>query len=180
MGADGVTTVAFFIAPAYSFLIILSTTRCLAFLRRGSSLNCIQLNLSQRASLKDQLHILVIHKYVCDTMEARTKDMFLPPTRIDTKLISELDDLVKRFGYSSRSELVREAIADKISELKGMEIVQVRGIPKEEARKEILKYIKRKDRVYASDIADELRLDLSLTFEIIDELFKEDALEVVP
>ncbi|MDI6639715.1 MAG: ribbon-helix-helix protein, CopG family [Methanocellales archaeon] len=113
-------------------------------------------------------------------MEAKTKDMFLPPTRIDTKLISELDDLVKRFGYSSRSELVREAIIDKISELKGMEIVQVRDIPKEEARKEILEYIKGKDRVYASDMAAELRLDLSLTFEIIDELFKEDALEVVP
>ena len=69
---------------------------------------------------------------------------------------------------------------DKISELEGMKIVQIRNISKEEAKREILEYIKGKNKVYASDIADELRLDLSLTFEIIDELFLEEKIEEVP
>lgn len=68
---------------------------------------------------------------------------------------------------------------DKISELEGMKIVQIRNISKEEAKREILEYIKGKNKVYASDIADELRLDLSLTFEIIDELFLEEKIEEV-
>lgn len=109
----------------------------------------------------------------------KTKGIFLPPIRINAELIKELDGLVEKFGYRSRSDLVREAIVDKISELKGMEIIQIRNISKEEAKREIIEYIKGKNKVYASDIADELRLDLSLTFEIIDELFKEEKIEEV-
>lgn len=110
----------------------------------------------------------------------KTKGIFLPPIRITVELIKELDELVEKFGYRSRSDIVREAIIDKISELKGMEIIQIRNIPKEEAKREIIEYIKGKNKVYASDIADELRLELSLTFEIIDELFKEEKIEEVP
>ena len=109
----------------------------------------------------------------------KTKEVFLPPIRVDEELIKELDKLVYRFGYRSRSELVREALKDKISELKGMDIVQIREVSKEEAKEEILEYIQGRDRVYAYEIANELRLDLSLTFEVIEELFKEGKLEEV-
>ena len=38
---------------------------------------------------------------------------------------------------------------------------------------------KGKDRIYPSQIAEDLRLDLSMTFEIINELFTEGKLEDV-
>ena len=68
-----------------------------------------------------------------------------PPIRISAELIKELDDLVEKFGYRSRLDLVREAIIDKISELKGIwksyRFVTC-NITKEEAKREIKEYIK--------------------------------------
>ena len=110
---------------------------------------------------------------------SKTKKSFLPSIRLEDSMLKELDELVNKFGYRSRYELIREAIADKIAELKGAEIIELRDLSKEDAKKEILEYIEHKDIVYASDIANDLGLDLKMTFEIIDELFKEDLLEEV-
>jgi len=107
------------------------------------------------------------------------KDVFLSPIRIETKIFERIDKLVEEYGYRSRSELIREAIEDKIAQLEGSEIIQLRNVSKEKAKKEILEYIKGKDRIYPSQIAEDLRLDLSMTFEIINELFTEGKLEDV-
>ncbi len=119
--------------------------------------------------------------YTCDTYNTSVnmgKEVFLP-VRIERGMLRELTQLGEKHGYKSRSELVREAIEDKIAQLKGVEIVKIRNIPKSKAKKEILAYIRNKDRVYASDIAFDLRLDLGLVFEIVDELFGEEKLEEV-
>ena len=108
---------------------------------------------------------------------AELKDTFLPPIRIDHKILKAIDEIVETMGYRSRSDLIREAIEDKIELVKGAEILQLRSMSKEQAKKEILKSIKGKERVWVSDIADELRLDLAFTFEIINELFREGKLE---
>jgi Arc/MetJ-type ribon-helix-helix transcriptional regulator len=105
--------------------------------------------------------------------------VFLPPTRMDQRLIKELDELVERFGYHSRSDLIREAIGDKIEELRGREIVQLRNIPKDKARREIVEYLKGKDRVYAADLAEDLRLDLGFVFDMVKELFEAGQIEEV-
>jgi metal-responsive CopG/Arc/MetJ family transcriptional regulator len=104
------------------------------------------------------------------------KEVFLP-VRIEREMLKELTQLGEKHGYKSRSELVREAIGDKITQLRGEEIVKIRKISKSKAKKEILAYIRNKDRVYASDIAFDLRLDFGFVFEIIDELFKEKKVE---
>lgn len=119
--------------------------------------------------------------YTCDTYNTLVdmeKKVFLP-VRIEREMLKEFTQLGEKHGYKSRSELVREAIEDKITQLKGVEIVKIRNIPKSKAKKEILDYIRNKDRVYASDIAFDLRLDLGLVFKIVDELFREEKLEEV-
>ena len=121
--------------------------------------------------------------YTCDThntigISVKKKGGFLP-LRIDRETIKELNDLVRKHGYRSRSELIREAIGDKLAQLKGMEIVRIRNISKKQAKEEILKYIRGKDRVYASDVAHDLRLDLQLVFDLIEELFQEEKVEGV-
>lgn len=108
-----------------------------------------------------------------------TKDIFLPPIRVEYKILKKIDELVEKIRYRSRSELIREAIEDKIAQLEGSEIIQLRNVSKYKAKKEILEYIKGKDRIYPSQIAEDLRLDLSMTFEIINELFTEGKLEDV-
>ena len=55
--------------------------------------------------------------------------------------------------------------------MRGLEIIELRDIPKEQAKKETLDYIKGRDRVRSDEIADALRLDLSFVNEILMELW---------
>ncbi len=80
-------------------------------------------------------------------------------------------------NFRSRTGLVREAIEDKIASLKGAKIMELREINDEHAKKELLDYIKGKERSYPSDIADALRLPMEQVFRIVNELFAEDKLE---
>ncbi len=52
-------------------------------------------------------------------------------------------------------------------------IIEIREIPDSDAKKEFLEYIKGKERVYPSDIANTLRLPLEQVFRIMQELFRE-------
>ncbi len=52
-------------------------------------------------------------------------------------------------------------------------MIHVRSVGKEEAKKEIIEYLKRNRKAYPSDIADALRLDFDLVLEIIKELAEE-------
>lgn len=107
----------------------------------------------------------------------KTKDVYLPPIRIESPILKELDSLVNIFGYRSRTELIREAIEDKIANLKGSEIMELREMTDEQAKKELLEYIKGKESIYPSDIADALRLPLEQVFRIVNVLFTEGRVE---
>ncbi|WP_290901396.1 winged helix-turn-helix domain-containing protein, partial [Ferroglobus sp.] len=88
----------------------------------------------------------------------------------------ELNLIVEKLKVS-KAEAIREAIRHFAEELKGIEVVELREIPKEQAKKEILEYIKGKDRVWADEIAEALRLDLSLVNDILMELWSEGYVE---
>lgn len=107
----------------------------------------------------------------------KTKDVYLPPIRIESSILEELDSLVNMFGYRSRTELVREAIEDKIANLKGSEIMELREVTDEQAKNELLDYIKGKKSIYPSDIADALRLPVEQVFRIVNALFAENRVE---
>lgn len=102
------------------------------------------------------------------------KRTHLPPLRIDRSVLEELDTLVETHGYRSRTELVREAIEEKITQLKGTQIIELRDITNQQAKKEILEHIKGKPSVYPSDVADALRLPMKQVFNVVNELFAED------
>lgn len=107
---------------------------------------------------------------------AKNEKTFLP-IRIESERVREIDNIARRFGYRSRSDLIREAIDDKLAQLRGAKILQVRNLSRARAKREILEYIRGKDLVYASDVAEALRLDLRLTFDVVDELFRERKIE---
>ena len=61
------------------------------------------------------------------------------------------------------------------------EIIEIRDIPFEQAKKEIDEYcanLKDKEIVYSSEIMDILKLDLEQTVKAVEELIKEGKLEI--
>jgi predicted ArsR family transcriptional regulator len=61
--------------------------------------------------------------------------------------------------------------------LASIKAIQIRPVSKAAARKEILDYMKKHKEAYASDIYDELGLDLNLVFTIMKELNTEGVVE---
>ncbi len=112
-------------------------------------------------------------------LNTRTNEASLPPIRIDARILRQLDFLVEKFGYRSRTELLREAIEDKIASLNGNKIMQLREITDEQAKEELLECIKGEERIYPSDIADALRLPMEQVFRIVNNLFAEGRVEEV-
>lgn len=97
-------------------------------------------------------------------------------TRLTPKEIQEIDRLVEEGIFLNRSDFLRTAVR---ALLDNMEIINLREISVEEAKREILQLLKNKDLAYPSDVADELRLDLKTTIKAIKELWQEGKIEEV-
>ena len=93
-----------------------------------------------------------------------------------TEVEEELNFVVEKLKVS-KAEAIREAIRHYAEELRGLEVMELREIPRERAKKEILEYIKGKERVWADEIADALRLDLSFVNDVLMELWSEGYVE---
>ncbi len=91
----------------------------------------------------------------------------------DNKLLEKLSE---RTG-TSKAQAIRDAIRAYSDEVQGLEVVKLREVPKQQARKEILDYLKVHDRALTSDIADELKLDIVFVNEILEKLWSEDRVE---
>ena len=76
-----------------------------------------------------------------------------------------------------KAEAIRNAIEFYSEYIKGLKVIELRVIPKKQAEKEILKYIKNKGKAWTSDIADDLRLDVILVNEILTDLAKRGKIE---
>jgi hypothetical protein len=83
-----------------------------------------------------------------------------------TEVEEELKCITEKLRIS-KAEVVKEAISFFAAELKGLEIVELRDIHKEQAKKEIISFIKGKERVWADELADALRLDLTFAQDIL-------------
>jgi len=77
----------------------------------------------------------------------------------------------------SRAEAIREAILHYAEYVKGLEVIKIREVSKEQARREVLAYLKEKDRAWSSEIADSLRLDITLVDDVLAELWGEGEVE---
>jgi len=70
--------------------------------------------------------------------------------------------------YRSSADFAREAIRDKIRTL---EIVSVRDVSVQEAKRTVLAYLKKNPGShFASEIADQLGMDYAVAFKVVNEL----------
>ncbi len=98
------------------------------------------------------------------------KENDLVSARISPKEAELIEDLVEEGLYMNTADFVRMAVREKLESIK---IVDIRNINKDNAKKEIIEFLKDNGNCYPSDVADALRLDFDIVIEIIKELMKE-------
>ena len=101
---------------------------------------------------------------------------YVYPVQLDDEEVQALNVIVERVG-GTKSEAIREAIRSFAEEVKGMEVVKIREVSRKQARKEIPEYLDKKERAWSSEVADALRLDLTLVNRILEELWGEKKVE---
>jgi len=90
--------------------------------------------------------------------------------------VSDLSMIVKKLG-ASKADAIRGAIKYYAEYLRGLEVITYRKISVEQAKREIQKYLKGKDRVSADEISDKLRIDMGLVNETLLKLWQEGWVE---
>jgi Arc/MetJ-type ribon-helix-helix transcriptional regulator len=84
---------------------------------------------------------------------------------------AKVQQLVEAGLYRSSADFLREAVRDKLG---SMEVISVRNIDARKAEKMVENYLtKHPGLSFASEIADALGLDYSLTFKTIHKLLEE-------
>jgi len=93
-----------------------------------------------------------------------------------TDSLKDLNAITERLRIS-KADAIREAIKNYAEHLRGLEVVTYRDVTKGQAKKEIQRYLKGKDRVRADEISDALRIDFGLVNELLLELWGEGWVE---
>ena len=109
---------------------------------------------------------------------ATTKQVkrYVYPVQLDERELEALGTIVDKL-HLSKSEAIRDAVRNYAEQLKGMEVVRIREVSRSQARKEILEFLDKNDRAWASEIADALRLDISFVNSILEDLWSEKRVE---
>lgn len=94
-------------------------------------------------------------------------------TKVTSREAREINNLIEAGVYLSVSDFVRDAIRDKLKEIK---VIHLRDVDYDTAKREVLGYYKRYSEAFVSDVAEDLELDLELVFLISDELQAEGRL----
>jgi len=96
------------------------------------------------------------------------------PVRFSKREIEKIDKAVQRLGAKSRSAFIREATERYVQEVGGMKVIDIRtNVSLQDARAEVLDYLRRHKEAETFDIANDLRLDLDLTVRVLKELWEE-------
>ena len=98
------------------------------------------------------------------------------PVSLGEQEIASLEKISSKTG-DSKAQAIREAIRAYADELEGLQVLKLRNVSKQQARKEILEYLKEHDRALTSDIADSLKLDIVFVNGILEELWGEKKVE---
>ncbi len=99
-------------------------------------------------------------------------------TRQVEQLTMETDSLKKE---TKRLKKIAKKLESVMNNSVNIKVIDVEDIPFEKAKKKIYEYYKthENEAVYPDEVADELGLDLKVTIEAVEELLKEDRLEVI-
>ena len=96
------------------------------------------------------------------------------PVRFSKNELKRIDEATKRIGAKSRSAFIREAAEKYSEEVGGLKVIEIReNVKAEDARTDILAYLKEHKEAETFDIANDLRLDLDLTVKVLKSLWEE-------
>jgi len=109
-----------------------------------------------------------------DVGPTRKRDIY--PISLTNEDRQALDEIVAK-SKISKADAIREAIKHYAEYLESLEVVTYRDVTKEQAKREIQKYLKGKNRVRADEISDALRIDLSVVNEALLGLWGEGWVE---
>jgi len=90
--------------------------------------------------------------------------------------IEKLKRIMAKLGVN-QSEALREAVRNYAEQIDAVEIVKLRDITFEQAKKEISNYLKQKEKATNTQIADDLRLDIVLVNKVLNVLWEVDLVE---
>lgn len=94
------------------------------------------------------------------------------PVSLPLSLVEKIERLRAKLGYRSRNDVIRESIDRFVEEMEETKVIYMRDATLEEAKKEIVKYLKRRGTVYISEMAEDLGIDIPLIFKAAEELEK--------
>lgn len=77
----------------------------------------------------------------------------------------------------NQSEALREAVKQYADQIDGVEILKLRDLKFEQAKKEISNYLKQKEKATNAQIADDLRLDIVLVNKVLNALWEVELVE---
>jgi DNA-binding MarR family transcriptional regulator len=93
-----------------------------------------------------------------------------------TELNEKIEKICEKMGLN-KAEAIREAVNFYHNYVMGLKVIELREISKEQAEKEILHYLKEKGKAWTSDIADDLRIDINMVNNIMNDLVKKGKVE---
>lgn len=100
---------------------------------------------------------------------------------LPARLVKEARTIIKipsGARYRSVTELVSDALEEKLSHLRGVQVVSVADVSPRDAARLVTEYLeKNPGSHYPSDIANALGLDLELVFEVTNRLLREHVAE---
>ena len=97
-------------------------------------------------------------------------------TKLTPEEISRIQGLIEAGMYISVSDFVREAIMDKLRDIKD---IKVRDVNYDVATREVLDYYRTYKEAYPHEVADALELDYDLVWKITEESKRDMRLEVI-
>ena len=96
------------------------------------------------------------------------------PVRFSKREIERIDKAMERVGAKSRSAMIREATQKYLQEIGSLKVIQLRNdATLNDAKAEIITYLRKHKEAETFDIANDLRLDLQLTVKALKELWEE-------
>lgn len=111
-------------------------------------------------------------------MKAKYAKGYVYPLKLNAENLEDLEKITEKMNCT-KADAVRDAISHYAEYLEGLEVVDLRDIPEEEAKKEIQTYLRGKERVTADRIGDDLRLGLDVVEKILLDLWQEGEVEPI-
>lgn len=105
--------------------------------------------------------------------EAKVVKRATIPVSLPISVVKKIEELRARLGYRSRNDVIREAVRRFIEEMEEAKVLYVRDVTGEQAKREIVEYLKRHGSAYVSEMAESLGINIELAFKAVEELEKE-------